>query len=180
MLLLPALPTNILLIEEDPYYSKLLEDIFKKKDTKWNPTFNHIENGENALNFLLGGPYNVELPDLIILDIDMNKHNGFDILKSLKENLVLNEIPVIIFSLSDSGVQLAKYILAGADNFIIKPTDYKRIIPLIQTAWCDKPRSNVHPFRMQKVQEITYVASRPRWGSDIDLDQIKQDEVFDI
>jgi len=141
MLALRTLPTHIFCIEEDAYYSQLLQCVFKKTGDKWNPTFNLIDNGEDALSFLCEGYYrNLELPELILLDIDMNKNDGFEILKSLKENSSLQEIPIIILSFSDSGAKLAKCILLGADGFVTKPSDYKRLIPLIQAVWCDIPQ----------------------------------------
>jgi CheY-like chemotaxis protein len=138
---LPALPSNILCIEEDSYYIKLLKYVLTQRGTRWNPIVNFINNHDDALRFIDEGYYkNFELPDLILIDIDMSNDRGFELMKNLKENPRLQDVSIITLSSFDSGIVLARSILSGADGFITKPADYKRLVPLIQSVWCGIPR----------------------------------------
>jgi CheY-like chemotaxis protein len=99
--------TNLLLFESmfenDPRVEVLLKD-----------------NGKDIENYCLQ-----QKPDLILLDLMMPHIHGFDVLKSLQTNPVLNQIPVIIISALEGQEDIKKGIELGATDYIVKPVDYE-------------------------------------------------------
>ncbi len=61
------------------------------------------------------------LPDLIMLDINMQELNGFDIVKSLRNDVITKKTPIIILSASEPDFETEKAIAVGADGFLPKP-----------------------------------------------------------
>lgn len=68
-------------------------------------------------------------PDLILLDMLLSGVNGQDVVKQLKKNVELKNIPVIMFSAHPSAARMAKD--SGADAFVAKPFDIKELIRVI-------------------------------------------------
>jgi CheY-like chemotaxis protein len=61
------------------------------------------------------------LPDIIMLDINMQELNGFDVVKSLRNDEITMKIPIIILSASEPDFETDKAIAFGADGFLPKP-----------------------------------------------------------
>ncbi len=78
-----------------------------------------FEGGEALKNMKQGKKY------LAILDIRMPKVSGIDVLKYLKESQEFNEIPVIMLTSSDDTYEIAKCLMLGCDDYILKPTEFK-------------------------------------------------------
>ena len=91
---------NVLLVEDTPSYQELMSVAFEENNI---PDQLHIvENGEEALKFLRRESVykNVPIPDLILLDLDLPKIHGYELLKTIKQDEQLKLIPVIIFTSS--------------------------------------------------------------------------------
>jgi len=71
-----------------------------------------------------------ELPQLILLDINMPRKNGFEALEELKQNEALRKIPVVIFSTSRATKDVERAYELGASCFVNKPNSIEE--------WCDK------------------------------------------
>lgn len=76
-----------------------------------------VDSGKMALKLLKKG----EMPDLILLDILMPEVSGFDVLKQVKDNEELREIPIIMISIVDEMESIVRCIEYGADDFMVKP-----------------------------------------------------------
>ncbi|MFW5895141.1 MAG: response regulator [archaeon] len=124
---------NVLLVEDNPgdilITKEALEDINLPINLKVT------KDGENALNFLQKkGKYKDEkTPDFIILDLNLPRVNGFEVLHTIKNKKELNDIPIVI--LSSSGIKsdiLETYDL-HANCYFKKPSDVGEFIEVVQT-----------------------------------------------
>lgn len=83
-------------------------------------------NGQEGLEMALK-----ENPDLIICDIMMPEINGFDLIKLLKQETSLKNIPFIFFTASAEKSEIKKGLDAGANDYIVKPFDADNLIELV-------------------------------------------------
>jgi CheY-like chemotaxis protein len=114
---------KILMVDDDLEDRFLMEDSFKEIGV--NDVLHFEENGENALNYLEQSFCMDSLPCLIILDLNMPKMNGTQILRLLKGNDKFIKIPVIIFSTSLNAIEKEECLRLGAYSYVIKPVFYK-------------------------------------------------------
>jgi CheY-like chemotaxis protein len=93
-----------------------------------------VRDGEEALAYLRRqGPYrNSRVPGLILLDINMPKKNGFEVLNEIKADPHLMHIPVVMLTTSDSEADIVKSYAKGACSFITKPMDFDKFRDVIQ------------------------------------------------
>ena len=97
-----------------------------------------FKNAKKALDFLFNEKNAEQLPDLIILDLNMPGLNGFDVFKKVKDNFRLKHLIIIMFSTSDTNKDVLKAYQLGANSFIKKPIDFqefKEIMNALQTFW---------------------------------------------
>ena len=113
---------KILVVDDDAEDRMLMQDMFEEIGA---PEIAHFEeNGERALNYL----EQVEkdsLPSVIVLDLNMPKLSGTQVLKILKNDLRFKDITTIIYSTSDNTIEKEQTILLGAYSYIIKPSSYE-------------------------------------------------------
>ena len=105
-----------------------LEDFqFIKKtfeDNQQPVSLSHIENGQYLIDILKAqSKFSKfgDLPNLILLDLNMPRKNGLDVLKEIKENPLLCKIPVIIFTTSRSVKDIERSYELGASCYLTKP-----------------------------------------------------------
>ena len=123
---------NILLIEDNLADSRLITEIFKEFDTKTN--FYIVTDGVNALKFLNKKEkyQNKPVPNLILLDLNIPKIDGFEVLKEIKTNDNLKNIPILILTTSNTKENFLKAQELQADCFITKPLYYEEYDTLLQ------------------------------------------------
>lgn len=85
--------------------------------------------GKRALKYL-----SEYVPDLIILDIDMPELNGYEMLKIIRENPNLQNVPVIFLTSNNDKNHVIKAAAFGANDYVIKPIDEKVLLEKIQAA----------------------------------------------
>ncbi len=122
---------KILLIEDDK-----IERLKFKKIASSNGNHQVIEasNGEKALNIL----EKIELPNLIVLDLNMPKINGVEFLEILKNNNALKFIPIVIMSTSSNLNDIKTCFELGIAGYITKPLryeDYKAKVESLCLYW---------------------------------------------
>lgn len=131
-------PVNILLVEDNEGDILLMEDALEEAGLSKN--FFAVRDGEEALNYLLQkGPYkNAIIPELILLDLNLPKLNGCELLTKIKSYRELHSIPVVILSTSSSMEDKRSSYKACADGFITKPVDadsFTSVIKQIKDYW---------------------------------------------
>ena len=123
---------NILSIEDnEPDFMLLKEALLKIPDITINIT--NIDNGETALDYIFKKKAykNAITPQLIILDINLPKVNGHEILKKIKKSKEYKSIPVIIFSSSNTEEDIQKSYEEYANSYITKNYDIEPLLKKI-------------------------------------------------
>lgn len=121
-------PLEILLVEDNPADVRLTIEALKESPI--NTNLHTVEDGVEALAFLRkGGKYkDVTIPDLILLDLNMPKKNGREVLKEIKHDRSLKQIPVVVLTISSAEEDIAKSYDNYANCYIIKSLDLDQFI----------------------------------------------------
>jgi CheY-like chemotaxis protein len=119
---------QILLVEDNEGDIILTQEALKDGKIKNNIII--AKDGVEALTILDSG---APLPDLILLDINLPKMNGLEVLTAIKTNPRLKSIPVIMLSTSDEQNDILTSYNNYANCFITKPVDFNRFIEVVRT-----------------------------------------------
>lgn len=124
---------DVLLVEDNPADVRLIMEAFK--DCKISNRFHIASDGDEALNFLYNrGDHKVSpKPDLILLDINLPKRNGFDILEEIKQDDSLKSIPVIVLTTSNSDEHIKRSYKLNANCYVNKPLDFEKFLEVVKT-----------------------------------------------
>lgn len=124
---------NILLVEDNKGDIELTRESLSRGKLK--NTLTVVEDGESALNYLYKrAPYtDVLRPDIVLLDLNLPKVSGRDILKALKQDDNLNDIPVIILSSSQDALDIKEAYQLHANCFVSKPVSLSNFIQVVQS-----------------------------------------------
>ena len=126
-------PIEILLAEDNPGDARLTVEGFKDAKVKHNITV--VEDGKEALAYLRQeSPYaNVALPDLILLDLNMPKKDGREVLAEIKADANLRRIPVLVFTVSSADRDIFEAYNLQASAFITKPIDFDEFLRVVNS-----------------------------------------------
>jgi CheY-like chemotaxis protein len=100
------------------------------------------ENGSQLIKYLVD-----ETPDVIFLDLNMPLVNGFECLKIIRNNTVLQQIPVIILSTSSGTMDIDKCYQMGANYYIVKPFSHKDLATIINRLLQKELKKNIQPAK---------------------------------
>jgi CheY-like chemotaxis protein len=134
---------KILLVEDNPDHAELIVDALEPGDVKKEVTL--LKDGQEVINYFqkvdIEGIDN-EIKDqisLVILDLDIPKVDGMNVLKFIKGNSRYRSINVIILSTSFDDETIAEAHKNGADGFITKPASHNEFVKQVQTLreFCD-------------------------------------------
>lgn len=119
--------------EDNPGDARLTVEGFKDAKVKNNITV--VEDGMEALAYLRHeGPYaNAALPDLILLDLNMPKKDGREVLAEIKADEELRRIPVLVFTISNAEKDILEAYDLQASAFITKPIDLDEFITVVRS-----------------------------------------------
>ena len=121
----------ILLAEDDTLDQKAVQRAFR--DLRIANPLKIVSNGEEALTYLRLP--SASLPSLILLDLNMPRMNGLELLKIMKEDAVLKKIPVIVLTTSCEDRDRRKSFELNAAGYMLKPIEYKDFIEIIRTVY---------------------------------------------
>jgi len=104
------------------------------REGRVNNDLRTVENGEKALDFLhqRNGYEGAPRPGLVMLDLNMPKLGGLDVLKAMKEDDALRAIPVVILTTSKAEEDRIRSYNLGAASFITKPVTFEKLVELMQ------------------------------------------------
>ncbi len=104
-----------------------------------------VKDGREAIHFLFktGSHENAPIPDLVLLDINLPKVDGKEVLKTIKQDPLLRKLPVIVLTTSASEKDIIDAYTHYANCYITKPVDYSSFMKVIQS---------VESFWMQTAQ----------------------------
>ncbi len=125
-------PIEILLIEDNPGDAKLFQKCFKNDRRPSN--LHMVSDGEEALNFLrrLGPHSGAVRPDLIVMDLNLPKIEGRELLSLIKTDRNLRTIPVLVLTSSDSSEDIRQSYECGANCVLIKAGDFEGVVKLVE------------------------------------------------
>ena len=121
-------PLHILLAEDNPV------DVFMTREAlktwKIRNSLQVVEDGQEALDFLSRrGMYaDAERPDLILLDLNLPKINGIEVLSEISQHADLSTITVVVVTTSAAETDLKKCVALGAKHYIIKPLEFDEYV----------------------------------------------------
>lgn len=131
-------PLEVLLVEDDEDDVLLTKEALK--DSKVIVSMAVAPDGDDALKRLRRQPpfENAPIPDLILLDLNLPRVSGREVLKELKGDPVLKKIPVVVLTTSAADTDILKCYDLGANCYITKPVDFEqfqRIIKVVDEFW---------------------------------------------
>lgn len=124
---------EILLIEDNPGDARLTQEVLK--DGKVKNNLHIVYDGVEATDFLFkrNQYQNAPRPDLIILDLNLPKKNGQEVLAEIKTDDNLKSIPVVILTMSKAEEDIIKTYNLHANCFITKPIDLIKFIDAVKS-----------------------------------------------
>lgn len=126
-------PIEILLVEDNEGDIGLIEEVFE--EAKIRNVFHVAKDGEEAMFFLRGEERfsGSPRPDIILLDLNLPKRDGREVLKKIKESDDLKNIPVVILTTSGAEKDVLKAYDLHANAYITKPLDFNQFIKVIES-----------------------------------------------
>ena len=131
-------PVEILLVEDNEDDAVIIQEVFA--DMRWATLIHVVRDGEEALAYLQRtGRYKmVRTPDLVLLDINMPRKNGFEVLEDMKKDPRLQSLPVIMLTTSHREEDVVLSYAKGACSYIHKLVDldqFKHRIKQFERYW---------------------------------------------
>ena len=136
-------PTEVLLVEDSPGDVRLTQEAFR--DAKSRINLHGTTDGADAMEFLRNkGPYaDAPRPDLILLDLNMPRMDGRQLLALLRVDEKLRTIPTVILTTSDSEADIVKSYELQANCYLCKPVqldEFESLVKSINDFWITKVR----------------------------------------
>ena len=126
-------PVEILLVEDSPADVALTEEALM--DSKLKNNLHVVTDGEAAISFLkrTGTYASVPRPDLILLDLNLPKKNGREVLAEIKADPSLKLIPVVIMTVSQDERDIIESYKLNANCYIRKPVKFEEFIQIVKS-----------------------------------------------
>ncbi|MGH8606849.1 MAG: response regulator [Gammaproteobacteria bacterium] len=127
-----ARPIEILLVEDNPGDVRLAQEALK--EAKVHNVLHVVGDGTEALAFLRHEkPYaDKRQPDLILLDLNLPKLSGREVLGEIKRDRLLKRIPVVVLTTSEAEEDILKSYDLHANCYIVKPVDFNQFIRVVR------------------------------------------------
>ncbi len=110
---------NILIVDDEPNILLSLEFLMKQAGYEVHTS----ADGEDALQQMRSTP-----PDLVLLDINMPKCNGYEVCETVRADARLNQIKIVMLTAKGRDIEREKGLALGADDYIIKPFSTKEVV----------------------------------------------------
>ena len=125
-------PVEILLVEDSPADALLAQEALRGGKV-WN-NVHVVEDGEEALAFLrqTGAYAHAPAPDLILLDLNLPRKDGREVLSELKADAHLKVIPVVVLTTSQDETDVAQAYGLHANCYITKPVDFQQFTEIMR------------------------------------------------
>ncbi|HBA72179.1 MAG: two-component system response regulator [Geobacteraceae bacterium GWC2_55_20] len=145
-------PITILLVEDDLAHAEIVRRNFEK--SRIANRLIHVSDGQAALDYLYGreafsDPLQAPRPGLVLLDLRLPKIDGLEVLRTIKADTVLSQIPVVILTTSAAESDVARAYDSHANSYLVKPVDFSQFVELMEVlgyywlVWNQHPKSEV-------------------------------------
>ncbi|HEY9331340.1 MAG TPA: response regulator [Streptomyces sp.] len=128
----PVQPIEVLLVEDDPGDELMTREAFE--DNKIRNTLHVVRDGQEALDFLYrrGEHGDAPRPDLILLDLNLPKYDGRQVLEQIKQDPELSLIPVVVLTTSSAEEDILRSYKLHANAYVTKPVDLDQFIAAVR------------------------------------------------
>ena len=125
-------PVHVLLVEDDPGDVLMTKEAFEHYTLR--NVLHVVTDGEQALHFLrrTGGYADAPRPGLILLDLNLPRLDGLEVLAELKADPVLKVIPVVILTTSQAQQDVLRSYALHANAYVSKPVDFETFMEVIR------------------------------------------------
>ncbi len=126
------MPIEVLLVEDDPGDVLMTREAFE--ENKVNNRLTVVADGVEALAYLRreGGYADAVRPDLILLDLNLPRRDGREVLAEIKSDEDLHQIPVVVLTTSQSEEDILRSYQLHANAYVTKPVDFDRFISVVR------------------------------------------------
>lgn len=126
-------PIEILLVEDNPGDVRLTQEALKA-----GKIANHlsvVEDGERALEFLrqAGRYHDTARPDLILLDLNLPRKDGRELLTDIKQDPVLRKIPVVVLTTSQADEDICRAYSLNCNCYVTKPVNFDQFVEVVKS-----------------------------------------------
>ena len=131
-MMLQSRPIHVLLIEDNPGDVRLMQEAFK--DIKIATTLSVTTDGEEAVQYLRKEtPFaSAQTPDFILLDLNLPKRDGREVLRIIKSDPEMRVIPVVILTTSNAEQDILHSYNLHVNSYINKPVDFDKFFDIVQ------------------------------------------------
>jgi CheY-like chemotaxis protein len=131
----PPKPSVIVMAEDDLDDRLLIKDALA--ESNWPADLRFVDNGEEMMDYLTrSGKYAdakaAPKPNLILLDLNMPRKDGREVLREMKTRVDLKRIPVVVLTTSRADTDIEKMYELGANSFISKPIQFDSLVKLMR------------------------------------------------
>ena len=125
-------PVDILLVEDNPGDVRLTQEAFR--ESRMPVKLSVVMDGEDALNYLYRRPpyENAARPDIILLDLNIPKKDGREVLSEIKNDLSLKYVPVVVLTTSNAEQDIVRTYNLNVNAYINKPVDFDKFFDIVQ------------------------------------------------
>ena len=125
-------PIEVLLVEDDPGDVMMTQEAFEEHKVQNRLTV--VSDGAEALSYLRreGAYANAVRPDLILLDLNLPRRDGREVLAEIKKDEDLGRIPVVVLTTSSADEDILRSYQLHANAYVTKPVDFARFIEVIR------------------------------------------------
>jgi len=128
----PDVPIEVLLVEDDPGDVLMTQEAFEEHKVRNKLTV--VTDGEEALAYLRreGVHADATRPDLILLDLNLPRIDGREVLATVKDDEELRRIPVVVLTTSEADEDILRSYELHANAYVTKPVDFDRFISVVR------------------------------------------------
>jgi CheY-like chemotaxis protein len=128
----PLKPIDVLLVEDDPGDTLMIKEAFE--DNKVRNRLSTVADGVEALTFLRreGEDGDAPRPALILLDLNLPRKDGRQVLEEIKADPELRTIPVVVLTTSEAEEDVLRSYSLHANAYVTKPVDFDRFIEVVR------------------------------------------------
>lgn len=131
-------PVRILLMEDDPGDVELVREALA--DAKLSLSIEHVPDGEAGMRYLrrVGEYSRAKRPDIILLDLNMPRKDGREVLEEVKGDKQLRSIPVVVLTTSDAEPDILESYDLGANCYLKKPlglSEFLQVVKSVENFW---------------------------------------------
>ena len=129
-------PITILMADDDEDDRRLTQEAFE--EGRLINDVRYVEHGEELMDYLrkegkYASPAEAQRPGLILLDLNMPRKDGRTVLKEIKSDPDLRQIPVVVLTTSKADEDVYKSYDLGVNSYIVKPVTFEALVDILQT-----------------------------------------------